>query len=103
MELGGLLVCETGSPSRLVSGLVDARARRTDTVGSRRADGHLSLTRGRGGCLGVAEVEAALHSTISEAFDGDELSGTIAALRRLVAGRPAGEATRRSDHSRLPE
>jgi hypothetical protein len=52
---------------------------------------------------GVAEVEADLHGAIYEAFNGDELSGAIAALRRLVAGRPAGEAlARRSGHSRLP-
>src|SRR5215212_5438791 len=50
-----------------------------------------------------AEVETVLHDTISEAFDEDELSGTLAALRRLVAGRRAGEAlARRSGLSRLP-
>jgi MarR family transcriptional regulator, organic hydroperoxide resistance regulator len=105
MELGGLLVCETGSPSRLVSGLVDAGlVERTPSEADRRMV-TLSLTReGEEAASGVAEVEAALHSMISEAFDGDELSGTIAALQRLVAGRPAGEAlARRSDHSRLPE
>jgi MarR family transcriptional regulator, organic hydroperoxide resistance regulator len=104
MELGGLLVCETGSPSRLVSGLVGAGlVERTLSEADKRMV-TLSLTHeGEEAASGVAEVEAALHGTISEAFDRDELSRTIAALRRLVAGRPAGEAlARRSDLSRLP-
>jgi DNA-binding MarR family transcriptional regulator len=104
MELGGLLVCETGSPSRLVRGLVDAGlVERTPSEADKRMV-TLSLTReGEKTASGVTEVEAALYGAISEAFDGDELSGTIAALRRLVAGRPAGEAlARRSGHSHLP-
>jgi MarR family transcriptional regulator, organic hydroperoxide resistance regulator len=103
MELGGLLVCETGSPSRLVSGLVGAGlVERTPSEADKRMV-TLSLTReGKEAASGVAEVEAALHGTISEAFDGDEISGTIAVLRRLVAGRPAGEALARRSHlSRL--
>ena len=89
-------MCETGSPSRLVSGLVDAGlVERTPSEADRRMV-TLSLTReGEEAASGIAEVEAALHNTISEAFDGDELSGTIAALRRLVAGRTAGEALAR--------
>jgi DNA-binding MarR family transcriptional regulator len=103
-ELGSLLVCETGSPSRLVSGLVGAGlVERTPSEADKRMV-TLSLTHeGEVAASGVAEVEAALHGAISEAFDGDELSRTIAALRRLVAGRPAGEAlARRSGLSRLP-
>jgi DNA-binding MarR family transcriptional regulator len=102
-ELGELLVCETGSPSRLVSGLVGAGlVERTPSEADKRMV-TLSLTReGEEAASGVAEVEAALHGTISEAFDGDEVSGTVAALRRLVAGRPAGEAlARRLRLSRL--
>jgi MarR family transcriptional regulator, organic hydroperoxide resistance regulator len=103
VELGGLLVCETGSPSRLVSGLVGAGlVERTPSEADKRRV-TLSLTReGEEAASGVAEVETALHATISEAFDGDDLSGTIAALRQLVAGRPAGEAlARRLRLSRL--
>lgn len=103
-DLGRLLVCETGSPSRLVSGLVAAGLveRRPSEADKRMVT--LSLTReGEEAASGVTEVEAALHGTISEAFDGDELSGVVAALRRLVAGRPAGEALARRSHlSRLP-
>jgi DNA-binding MarR family transcriptional regulator len=104
MELGGLLVCETGSPSRLVSGLVGAGlVERTPSEADKRMV-TLSLThKGEEAASGVAEVEAALHGTISEAFGGDELSGAVAALRRLVAGRPAGDAlARRSGVSRPP-
>jgi MarR family transcriptional regulator, organic hydroperoxide resistance regulator len=103
MELGRLLVCETGSPSRLVNGLVGAGlVERTPSEADKRMV-TLSLThKGEEAASGVSAVEAPLHSTISEAFDGDELSGTLAALRRLVAGRPAGEAlARRSGLSRL--
>src|SRR5215218_2774723 len=104
VELGGLLVCETGSPSRLVRRLVRAGlVERTPSEADKRRV-TLSLThKGEEAASGVAEVEAALHGTISEAFGGDELSGAVAALRRLVAGRPAGDAlARRSGVSRLP-
>jgi DNA-binding MarR family transcriptional regulator len=104
MELGGLLVCETGSPSRLVRGLVEAGlVERTPSEADKRVV-TLSLThKGEEAASGIAEVETVLHDTISEAFDEDELSGTLAALRRLVAGRRAGEAlARRSGLSRLP-
>ncbi len=104
MELGGLLVCETGSPSRLVGGLVGAGlVERTPSQADKRMV-TLSLTReGEEATSGVAEIEAALHQAISEALDMDELSEAVAALRRLVAGRPAGEALdRRSGLPRLP-
>jgi DNA-binding MarR family transcriptional regulator len=104
MGLGGLLVCETGSPSRLVRGLVEAGlVERTPSEADKRVV-TLSLThKGEEAASGIAEVETVLHDTISEAFDEDELSGTLAALRRLVAGRRAGEAlARRSGLSRLP-
>ena len=104
IELGGMLVCETGSPSRLVGGLVGAGlVERTPSEADKRMV-TLSLTlEGEEAASGVAEVEVALHRAISEALDRDELSGAVATLRRLVAGRPAGEAlSRRSGLPRLP-
>ncbi|HET7478126.1 MAG TPA: winged helix DNA-binding protein [Rubrobacteraceae bacterium] len=104
IELGGLLVCETGSPSRLVGGLVEAGlVERTLSEADKRMI-TLSLTReGEQTASEVAEVEAALYRTITEALNSEEISGVLAALRRLVAGRPAGEAlSRRSRLSRLP-
>lgn len=105
MELGGLLVCETGSPSRLVGGLVGAGlVERTPSEADKRMVA-LSLTReGEEAALGVVEVEAVLHRAISEALNRSTLSGAVEALRMLVAGRPAGEALSRrsSGLPRLP-
>ena len=104
IELGGLLVCETGSPSRLVGGLVGAGlVERTPSEADKRMVA-ISLTRkGEEAASGVAEVEVALHRDISEALNKDELSGAVATLWRLVTGRPAGEAlARRSGRPRLP-
>jgi MarR family transcriptional regulator, organic hydroperoxide resistance regulator len=90
-RIGELLVCEPGSPSRLVSSLVDAGYvdRRPDPVDGRAAA--LALTpRGRRAAAAVREVEARFH---------DELRGRLASRRdteaamRVLRGIAAGGAS----------
>lgn len=100
-EIGDRLVCEGGSPSRLVASLVDAGLlRRGDRPGDRRAV-ELSLTpHGAAAAQDVRRAEAALHDWLGGALGDRELASVIRALRKLVEGRAAGDAiARRRDGS----
>ena len=100
--LGERLVCETGSPSRLVSGLVRLGwVRRSPAPGDGRAvlltltgGGHRLATR----CLTVTgELEAELVA-LAEAPAPVEVSAldiTLRTLWRLVSHLPAGRALKR--------
>ena len=59
----------------------------------------LSLTReGKAAAGLVTEVERLLHESLAEILSDREISAVVGALRKLVDGRPAGEAiTRRRD------
>jgi DNA-binding MarR family transcriptional regulator len=103
-EIGERLVCEGGSPSRLVAGLVDAGLlQRGERPGDRRAV-ELSLTRrGAAAAKEVRRAERALHGWIAEALGERDTAAAIRALRKLVDGRPAGDAiTRRRDGEAVP-
>lgn len=95
-EVGDLLVCETGSPSRLVArlvkaGLIEQRPSATD---SRKVT--LTLTReGQDAASRVAAVEAGMYATIHALLEGHPVSELVALLRRFVEGRPAGMALAR--------
>jgi DNA-binding MarR family transcriptional regulator len=93
LELGRLLVCESGSPSRLVDGLVRAGlVERVDDPSDRRRV-TLSLTpAGREAVSHVAEAEAELYDLLDAVIPPHKLAATIDVLRTLVAGRPAGNA-----------
>jgi DNA-binding MarR family transcriptional regulator len=93
LELGRLLVCESGSPSRLVDGLVRAGLveRVDDPVDRRRVT--LTLTaRGRAAARHAADAEARLHELLGALIPARQLDATVDVLRTLVAGRPAGDA-----------
>jgi DNA-binding MarR family transcriptional regulator len=96
LDLGRLLVCESGSPSRLVDGLVKAGlVGRVEATDDRRKV-VLTLTRsGRRAAADVAVVEADLHGLIAAVVPPKALTAAITALRGLVDGRPAGEALTR--------
>jgi DNA-binding MarR family transcriptional regulator len=101
-EIGERLVCETGSPSRLVASLVNTgflqrRERRDD----RRAI-ELSLTaQGAAAAEQVRNAERGLHDWLANALGERETSAAIRALRKLVDDRPAGMAiARRRDRVR---
>lgn len=93
LELGERLVCEAGSPSRLVDGLV--KAGHVDRVGSpddrRRVELSLTAT-GRRAAGQVATVEQDLHALIEAVIPADTLETVTSTLWRLVADRPAGRA-----------
>ena len=94
--LGERLVCETGSPSRLVSGLVRLGwVRRSPSPDDGRA---VRLTLTEGGhrlakhCLAVTEELEAELITLVEA---PGLTATLQTLWRLMSHLPAGRALKR--------
>ncbi len=91
--LGARLVCESGSPSRLVAGLIEAGLveRRPSSEDGRVSELRLTAA-GKAAVEGVRRVEEALHAAIEAAGSEAELAGVLAVLRRLVADRPAGRA-----------
>lgn len=104
LELGRLLVCETGSPSRLVDGLVRAGLveRVEDPADRRRVT--LTLTpAGRTAAVHVSKAEAQLHDLLDAVIPPRKLADTLDVLRTLVAGRPAGDALELRRTSTLKE
>jgi DNA-binding MarR family transcriptional regulator len=95
-ELGDRLVCEGGSPSRLVSSVVAAGLiERGERAGDRRAV-VLSLTpAGRRAAREVAAAERELYEWLGGALSERETAALVRGLRKLVAGRPAGDAIAR--------
>ena len=96
IELGERLVCEAGSPSRLVAGLTHAGlvARRSDPQDARKA--LFSLTP-RGEALGAraAAVEWEFCEELAGLLEGMPVDAAAHTLWRLVAHLPAGKALRR--------
>ena len=93
VDLGVLLVCETGSPSRLVDGLVTATLlERIPALDDRRRV-ILSLTdSGREKEVSIRAVEATLHGLIDQSLTVSEIESVNTALHKFVSGRPAGIA-----------
>jgi MarR family transcriptional regulator, organic hydroperoxide resistance regulator len=95
-EIGERLVCEGGSPSRLVASVVDAGLlERGERAGDRRAV-ELSLTdHGRAAVEDVRRAEDELHEWLGSTLSERELTAVVRALRKLVHERPAGSAIAR--------
>ncbi len=96
IALGDLLVCETGSPSRLVNGLVEAGLveRLVSTTNRRMVT--LTLTpKGQEKVDQVRDVEEAMYQMIMSVLAGMPLSDITTLLWHFVEGRPAGEALAR--------
>ena len=90
--LGGLLVCESGSPSRLVDTLVirEIVTRREDPEDRRQVT--LELTRtGRSLDGKVREIEDAMYGAIGASLGKSGLNSALALLRPLVAETISGE------------
>jgi len=93
LELGRRLVCESGSPSRLIDALVRAGLVRRTVADTDRRRVELSLTpAGAGAATAALSAEDELSSLIESLLDPGEMGATVAGLRRLVHGRPAGDA-----------
>ncbi len=91
--LGRRLVCETGSPSRLVSTMVERGwiVRREDSRDRRQVT--LTLTgNGRRLAGAVQEVERQLYGWMRQRLDGFDVARLSGALRSLLDGSAAGKA-----------
>lgn len=91
--LGDLLVCESGSPSRLVDsvvkrGLVD----RVDNPMDRRFVLLQLTSEGRNLRPKIAEIEAAIDAKLKEAFPGDMQAAIIGSIRAFLHESKAGQA-----------
>jgi DNA-binding MarR family transcriptional regulator len=96
VELGSLLICESGSPSRLVNGLVEAGLIKRVPSATNGRMVTLTLTdKGEEMATRVGAVEAELYKYITQRLEDFPLPAGIAVLRRFVEGRPAGEALAR--------
>jgi len=94
-ELGALLVSETGSPSRLVSALVQLGWVERSAAADRRAV-ELRLTRkGHRVADAIVDAEQALYEQINTAIRGRDLAATTDLLSAFIAGRPTDLALKR--------
>jgi DNA-binding MarR family transcriptional regulator len=94
--LGELLVCESGSPSRLVDALVGREIveRREDPVDRRQVT--LELTRtGRGLDGKVRQIEDQTYAANGGQLGKAGMASALALLRPLVAGSISGDAIAR--------
>lgn len=99
-ELGELLVCETGSPSRLAGTVV---SRGWAAAAPDDDDGRVTRLRltpaGLALAAAVREVEAQFHdrlaATLQASSSADALDDAVALLRAVVADGPAGRALAR--------
>ena len=99
-EIGQRLVCEGGSPSRLVATVVErGLAERNPSASDKRAV-ELTLTaEGRATAARVAEAETQLYEWLSETLTDADVRAVIHGLRKLVDGRPTGDAIARRRRS----
>jgi DNA-binding MarR family transcriptional regulator len=91
--VGARLVCEPGSPSRIVSSLIRrGLVRRAVGVTDRRTVRLWLTEAGRAAEAGVVAVEQAMADRLAEVGTSAELEEVSALLRRLVAGTQHGDA-----------
>ena len=96
IALGDLLICETGSPSRLVNGMVEAGLiERVPSITNRRMVTLTLTEKGQERAERVCEVEKMLYLTITELLGGVLLADIHALLWRFIEGRSAGDALAR--------
>ena len=91
-ELGRLLVCETGSPSRLVDALVQrGLVTRTPSPQDRRVVS-LALTEAGREAQAASAGSSEVRDAITSALTGQEISQLSGLLRRLIEGTAGGAA-----------
>jgi DNA-binding MarR family transcriptional regulator len=94
--LGRLLVCEAGSPSRLVDTLVGRTlVERTENPVDRRQVTLRLTSKGKRLALDAAKVEDELHGWIRQRLEAGGVSTAVKQMRRLVSGTTAGHAVAR--------
>ncbi len=96
IALGDLLVCETGSPSRLVQGLVeDGLVERSPSATDKRMVVLTLTSLGRERAAHVADVEAQFYEATASLVNDAPLAEVLGLLWRFVEGKPAGMALAR--------
>ncbi len=95
-ELGGLLICESGSPSRLVAGLVKRGlvARSTSSRDARVAELSLSEA-GRQLSGRLREIDDHLAGKIAASLSPKEAQALVEGLRKLLCDTPPGQTVAR--------
>jgi MarR family transcriptional regulator, organic hydroperoxide resistance regulator len=96
IALGDLLICETGSPSRLVNGMVETGLieRLPSTANKRMVT--LTLTeKGQKRAQQVRAVEEEMYQMSTSVLAGVSLPDINALLWRFIEGRTAGESLAR--------
>jgi DNA-binding MarR family transcriptional regulator len=95
-EIGQRLVCEGGSPSRLVATVVDrGLVQRTPNARDGRAVDLALTAEGQAAAERVAHAERQLYDWLSQALTNRDVTALIRGLRKLVDGRPTGQAIAR--------
>ena len=93
IEVGERLVCETGSPSRLVNGLVQAGLVERVVSATDQRKVSLSLTlRGEAVYAQVIEVEQQFNLLVSSWGEQAGIDAAINALWQFVRDQPSGRA-----------
>jgi len=101
-EIGERLVCEGGSPSRLMATLADKGLVQSTPGSADRRTTLQSLTNeGRKAARTVSQIEQDLYSNLTAVLSDNELEAALPALRSLVAQLPAGQALRRRIDDRI--
>ncbi len=96
IALGDLLVCETGSPSRLVQGMVeDGLIERTPSATDKRMVTLTLTSRGKAMAVSVSAVEAQFYTANASLIQDAPLPEILDLLWRIVEGKPSGMALAR--------
>ncbi len=96
IALGDLLVCETGSPSRLVQGLVeDGLVGRVPSATDKRMVTLTLTSRGRELAASVGVVESQFYAVSARLVKDAPLPEILELLWQFVEGKPAGLALAR--------
>jgi MarR family transcriptional regulator, organic hydroperoxide resistance regulator len=91
-ELGRLLVCENGSPSRLVESLVRRGLVRREPGREDRRVVSLSLTPEGTQALAGASDDAVLRDFVTSRLTSADVTELTGLLRKLLSGTPGGHA-----------
>src|SRR5581483_9326416 len=96
IALGDLLVCETGSPSRLVQGLVEnGLVERIPSSTDKRMVTLTLTSTGREMAQKVSAIESQFYEATAGLVKDVPLEAVLKLLRRFVEGKPAGMALAR--------
>lgn len=96
IALGDLLVCETGSPSRLVQGMVDeGLIERSPSLTDKRMVTLTLTALGQERADNVAAMEARFYEANEELLKGTPIPEMLGLLWRFVDDKPAGMALAR--------